>query len=56
MARPLGNPADANKGGVGNGVTYVILPGSGSKAIPDTAAQIDAAARAAFQQKGIPIR
>ncbi|HXT00630.1 MAG TPA: glycoside hydrolase family 75 protein [Elusimicrobiota bacterium] len=56
VARPLGIPSDMNKGGVGNGVTYVILPGSGGRAVPDTAAAIDAAARAAFAQKGIPIR
>ena len=36
VARPLGIPSDANSGGVGSGVTYVILPGSGSRAVPDT--------------------
>src|SRR6185312_895306 len=56
VARPLGIPSGAAGGGVGNGVTYVILPGSGSRAIPETAAAIDAAARAAFEKKGIPIR
>jgi hypothetical protein len=58
VARPLGIPSDVNSGGVGNGVTYVILPGSGRGrgAVPDSAAKIDAEARAAFAQKGIAIR